>query len=218
MSQRKPRSPRKQSKGMKNTQLQCSARIANWSQETIDNKTILTSDETKSASEIDKTLPNIIPPRRITRSTRMESKDENKDENVTSLSTEKSESTNVTTGSKTTRRSQVSEDSATDNDLTNKPSPASVLHKISQIVTRSQTAEQDVNKKEQLNVGNNTKFDKKPKHIITRSKNVETTSDLSQPSVTDNEPRRMRTRSQSSEKSENSVQNRKILIILMMQL
>ena len=122
---------------------------------------------------------------------------------------EKSESTNLTTGSKTTRRSQVSEDSATDNNVTNKPSPASLLCKISRIVTRSQTAEQDVNKKEHLDVDNNTKFGKKPKHIITRSKNVETTVDLSQPSVMDNEARRMRTRSKSSEKSENSVQNRK---------
>ena len=103
----------------------------------------------------------------------------------------------------------MSEDSAKDNDLTHKPSPASVLHKISQIVTRSQTAEQDVNNKEQLNVANNTKFDKKPKHIITRSKNIEMTGDLSQPSVMDNEPRRMRMRSQSSERSENSEQNRK---------
>ena len=209
MSQRKPRSPHKLSKGMKNTKLRWSARIANSSQETIDNETTLTSDETKSALEIDKTLPNIIPLRRITRSTRKESKGENKDENVTTPSTEKSELTNVATGSKRTRRSQVSEDSATDNDLTHKPSPASVLHKISQIVTRSQTTEQDVDKKEQINVPNKTKFDKKPKCRITRSKNIETTGDLSQPSVTDNEPRRMRTRSQSSEKSENSVQSRK---------
>ena len=67
MSQRKPRSPHKISNGMKNTKLQRSARIANSSQETIDNEPTVNSDETKSASEIEKTLPDIIPPRRITR-------------------------------------------------------------------------------------------------------------------------------------------------------
>ena len=209
ISQRKPRSPRKQSKGIKNTQVRRSARIANSSQETIENETILNSDENKSASKIDKTLPDIIPPRRITRSTRIESKDESKAENVTSPSMEKSQSRSVTTGSKTKRRSQLSENSAQDDDLNDQLSPASVLQKISRIVTRSQTAEQDVSNKEQLNVTIHTKFDKKPKNIITRSKKVETTGDLSQPSLMDNEPRRMRMRSQSSEKSENSVQNRK---------
>ena len=209
--QRKPRSPRKQSKGMKNTQVRRSARIANSSQETIDNETILNSEETKSASEIDKTLPDIILPRRITRSTTIVSKDESKAENVTSPSTEDYQSRSGTTGSKVKRTSKLSENSAQDDDLIDQPSPASVLQKISRIVTRSQTAEQDVNKKEQLNVTIQTKFHKKPKNRITRSKKVETTGDLSQPSLTDNEPRRMRTRSQSSEKSENSVQNRKNL-------
>ena len=61
MSQRKPRSPRKTSKGIKKTKLQRSARIANSSQETIDNEPSVISDETKSASEIEKTLPDIIP-------------------------------------------------------------------------------------------------------------------------------------------------------------
>ena len=70
MSQRKPS---KTSKGIKNTKLQGSARIANSSQETIDNKPTVISDETKSASEIEKTLPDIIPPRRITRSATKES-------------------------------------------------------------------------------------------------------------------------------------------------
>ena len=49
MSQRKPRSPRKTSKGIKNTKLQWSARIGNLSQETIDNEPTVISDETKSA-------------------------------------------------------------------------------------------------------------------------------------------------------------------------
>ena len=49
MSQRKPRSPRKTSKGIRNTKLRRSARIANLSQETIDNKPTVISDETKSA-------------------------------------------------------------------------------------------------------------------------------------------------------------------------
>ena len=142
---------------------------------------------------------------------RKESKGENKDENETTLSTNKCELTNVSTGRKRTSRSQVSEDSATEKDPTHHPSPASVLHKISQIVTRSQTTEDDVDKKEQINVPKKTELDNKPTRRITRSKNVASTGDLSQPSVMDNEPRRMRTRSQSSEKSENSLKGSKNL-------
>ena len=210
MSQRKPRSPCKISKGIKKTKLRQSARIANLSQETIDNESTVISDETKSASEIEKMLPDINPPRRITRSTRKESKGENKDDNETTLSTDKSELTNVSSGRKLTSRSQVSADSATKTDPTDHPSPASVLRKISWIVTRSQTTEDDVEKKESINVPKKTKLDNKPTCRITRSQNVVSTGDLSQPSVMENEPRRMRTRSQSS-KSENSLQASKNL-------
>ena len=214
MSQRKPKSPRKISKGMKNTKLQRSARIANSSQETIpiDNEPTVISDETKSASEIEKTLPDINPPRRITRSTSiLESKGENKDDNETTPSADKSELTNVSTGRKHTSRSQASADSATKTDPTPHPSPASVLGKISQIVTRSQTTEDDVDKKEPINVAKKTELDNKPTHRITRSQNIASTGDLSQPSVTENEPWRMRTRSQSSDKSENSLKASKNL-------
>ena len=86
MSQRKPSSPRKTSKGIKNTKLQWSARIANSSQETIDNEPTVISDETKSASEIEKMLPDIIPPRRIMRSATKESHGENKDDKETNPS------------------------------------------------------------------------------------------------------------------------------------
>ena len=211
MSQRKPRSPRKISKGMKNTKLQQSAKIANSSQETIDNEPTVISDETKSASEIEKMLPDINPPRRITRSTRKELKGENKDDNETTPSTNKSELTNVSTGRKCTSRSQVSADSATKTDPTDQPSPASVLRKISRIVTRSQTTENNVDKKEPINVPKKTKLDNKPTRRITKSQNVASTGDLSQPSVMENEPLRMRTRSQSSDKSEKSLQASKNL-------
>ena len=105
----------------------------------------------------------------------------------------------------------MSADSATKTDPTDHPSPASVLRKISRIVTRSQTTEDDVEKKESINVPKKTELDNKPTCRITRSQNVVSTGDLSQPSVTENEPQRMRTRSQSSEKSENSLQASKNL-------
>ena len=161
--------------------------------------------------EIEKTLPDINPPRRITRSTRKELKCENKDDNETTPSTDKSELTNVSTGRKCTSRSQVSGDSATKTDPTHHPSPASVLRKISQIVTRSQTTEDDVEKKEPINVPKKTELDNKPTCRITRSQNIASTGDLSQPSVMENEPWGMRTRSQSSDKSENSLQASKNL-------
>ena len=211
MSQRKPRSPCKISKGMKKTALRRSARIANSSQETIDNESTVISDETKSASEIEKMLPDINLPRRITRSTRKESKVENEDDNETTPATNKSELTNVSSGRKCTSKSQVSADSATKTDPTDHPSPASVLRKISRIVTRSQTTEDDVEKKESINVPKKTELDNKPTHRITRSQNVVSIGDLSQPSVMENEPQRMRTRSQLSEKSENSLQASKNL-------
>ena len=66
-------------------------------------------------------------------------------------------------------------------------------------------------KKESINVPKKTELDNKPTRRITRSQNVVSTGDLSQPSVTENEPQRMRTRSQSSEKSENSLQASKNL-------
>ena len=138
-------------------------------------------------------------------------KGENKDDNETTLSTDKSDLTNVSSGRKRTSRSQVSADSATKTDPTDHPSPASVLRKISQIVTRSQTTEDDVEKKESINVPKKTELDNKPTRRITRSQNVVSTGDLSQPSVMENEPQRMRTRSQSSEKSENSLQASKNL-------
>ena len=68
-SERKQSVALKRSKGMKNTKLQRSARIANSSAETVDTDPTEITDETKSALEIDKSLPDIIPPRRITRST-----------------------------------------------------------------------------------------------------------------------------------------------------
>ena len=121
MSQRKPRSPRKTSKGIKNTKLRWSARIANSSQETIDNEPSVISDETKSASEIEKMLPDIIPPRRITRSATKESQGDNKDDNETNPSTDKSELTEDSSG----KEKQRCQDSAMKSDPTHHPSPAS---------------------------------------------------------------------------------------------
>ena len=208
MSQRKPRSPCKTSKGIKKTKLRQSARIANSSQETIDNEPSVISDETKSASEIEKTLPDIIPPRRITRSTK-ESQCDNKDDNETNPSTDKSELTEVSSGKKIMRKAEVSGDSAMKSDPTHHTSPASVLRKISRIVTRSHTKEDDLDKKEQINVPKNTELDNKPTARITRSHKVASTGNLSQPSLTENEAQRMRTRSQSSDKSENSLKSSK---------
>ena len=149
MSQRKPRSPHKTSKGIKNTKLRWSARIANSSQETIDNKPTVISDETKSASEIKKMLPDIIPPRRITRSATKESQGENKDDNETNPSTDKSALTELSSGKKIMRKTEVSGDSAIKSDPTHHPSPASVLHKISRIVTRSHTKEDNWRRRNQ---------------------------------------------------------------------
>ena len=206
MSQRKPRSPRKTSKGIKKTKLRRSARIANSSQETIDNEPSVISDETKSASEIEKMLPDIIPPRRITRSTTKESQCDNKDDNETNPSTDKSELTKVSSGKKIMRKAEVSGDSAMKSDPTH---PASVLRKISHIVTRSHTKEDDLDKKEPINVPKNTKLDNKPTARITRSHKVASTGHLSQPLLMENEAQRMRTRSQSSDKSENSLKSSK---------
>ena len=103
----------------------------------------------------------------------------------------------------------MSGDSAIKSDPTHHPSPASVLHKISRIVTRSHTKEDDLEKKEQRNVPKNTELDNKPAPIMTRSHKVVTTGNLSQPSLRENETQRMRTRSQSSDKSENSVKSSK---------
>ena len=209
MSQRKPRSPRKTSKGIKNTKVRWSARIANSSQETIDNKPSVISDETKSASEIEKMLPDIILPRRIMRSATKESQGDNKDDNETNPSTDKSELTEVSSGKKITRKAEVSGDSTMKSDPTHHPSAASVLRKISHIVTRSHTKEDDLDKKEPMNVPKNTELDNKPTPRITRSYKVASTGNLSQPSLMENEAQRMRTRSQSSDKSENSLKSSK---------
>ena len=211
MSQRKPRSPCKTSKGIKNTKLQWSARIANSSQETIENEATVISDATKSTSEIEKMLPDIIPPRRIMRSATKESQGENKDDNETNLSTDKSALTKLSSGKKIMRKTEVSGDSAIKSDPTHHPSPASVLRKISHIVTRSHTKEDDLEKKQPINVPKNTELDNKPTPIITRSHKVATTGNLSQPSLTENETQWMRTRSQSSDKSENSLKSSKNL-------
>ena len=197
---------------MKNTELQRSARIANLSQETIDNEAPAVSDETKSASEMEKTLPDINPPRRITRSTSiLDSKTDNKDGSETSPSLDKSEVKNVTTAMKHRTRSQSSEDFAKKNDTTDHPSPASVLKKISRIITRSQTTHDNGDKKEILNVGSKPEVDNRPTCRITRSHNIPSTVELSQPSVSETEPCQMRTRSQSSDKSEQSSKGSKNL-------
>ena len=110
----------------------------------------------------------------------------------------------MSTRSKRTDRTKLSRNSATKNEQPHHPSPSAVLQKISGIITRSHTKEDNVDKKEPNNVETKTELDKKPTGRITRSQNILGTGDLSQPSVTENEPRRMRTRSQSSDKSENS--------------
>ena len=56
-----------------------------------------------------------------------------------------------------------------------------------------------------MNVPKKTEVHKKPTRRMTRSQNVATTVDVLQPSVMANSTCRMRTRSQSSEKSANSV-------------
>ena len=180
-----------------------------YAQETIDNEPSVISDETKSASEIEKTLQDIIPPRRIMRSATKESQGENKDDNETNLSTDKSELIELSSGKKITRKTEVSGDSAMKSDPTHHPSPASVLHKISRIVTRSHTKEDDLEKKEPMNVPKNTELDNKPTPRITRSHKVASTGNLSQPSLMENEAQRIRTRSQSSDKSENSLKSSK---------
>ena len=57
--------------------------------------------------------------------------------------------TELSSGKKLTRKTEVSGDSAIKSDPTHHPSPASVLCKISHIVTRSHTKEDDLEKKEQ---------------------------------------------------------------------
>ena len=188
MTARKRTSPCKTSKGMKNTELQCSARIVNLSQETIDNEAPAVSDETKSASEMEKTLPDINPPRRITRSTSiLDSKTDNKDGSETSPSLDKSEVKNVTTAMKHRTRSQSSEDSAQKNNVTPQPSPASVLTKISRIVTRSQTTEDDGDKKEIINVDSKKTVENRPECRMTRSHHIASAVELSQSSVSNSE-------------------------------
>ena len=66
-----------------------------------------------------------------------------------------------------------------------------------------------MDKKEPINVPKNTELDNKPTARITRSHKVASTGNLSQPSLTENEAQRMRTRSQSSDKSENSLKSSK---------
>ena len=161
---------------------------------------------------MEKTLPDINLPRRITRSTSIvDSKTENKDGNETTPSLDKLEVTNVTTGTKCRTRSQSSEDSVKQNDATPHPSPSSVLKKISRIVTRSHTTENDGDKKEIMNVGTKREVDNRPTCRITRSHNIASTVELSQPSVSKSEPHQMRTRSQSSDKSEQSSKGSKNL-------
>ena len=202
--------PQKRSKGMKNAKLRWSARIANSSTETIDTDQTEITDETKSASEIDKSLPDIIPPRWITRSSiNFESKSETRHGNEISPSTDQSAVTNVSRRSTHSGTSKLPINSATKKDQPDHPSPSAVLQKISGIITRSHTKEENVDKKEPNKVEKTTDLDNKTTHRITRSQNVVSTSDLSQPSVTENEPARMRTRSQSSDKSEMSSKSMK---------
>ena len=113
---------------MKNTKLRRSARIANSSAETIDTDLTEVTDETKSSSEIDKSLPDIIPPRWITRSTiNLESKCETKNGNESSESTDKSAVRNVSTRSTRSGRSKLTGNSATKKDQPDHPSPSAVL-------------------------------------------------------------------------------------------
>ena len=190
---------------MKNTKLRWSARIANSSAETIDTDQTEITDETKSASEIDKSLPDIIPPRRIMRSSiNFESKSETRHGNEISPSTDQSAVTNVSRRSTRSGTSKLPINFATKKDQPDHPSPSAVLRKISGIITRSHTKEENVDKKEPNKVEKTTDLDNKTTCRITRSQNVVSSGDLSQPSVTENEPARMRTRSQSSDKSEMS--------------
>ena len=190
--------------------LQQSARIANSPAETIDTDLAEITDETKSASEIDKSLPDIIPPRCIMRSTiNLELKGDTRHGNESSPSTDKSAVTNVSMRSTRSGRSKLSVNSATKEDQLDHPSPSAVLRKISGIVTRSHTKEEHVDKKEPGKVEKRTKLENKTTGRMTRSHNVVGTGNLSQPAVTDNEPGRMRTRSQSSKKSEMSSKSSK---------
>ena len=143
------------------------------------------------------------------RSATKESQGENKDDNETNPSTDISALTELSSGKKITRKTEVSGDSAIKSDPIHHPSPVSVLCKISRIVTRSHTKEDDLEKKEPMNVPKNTELENKPTPIITRSCKVATTGNLSQPSLTENETQRMRTRSQSSDKSKNSLKSSK---------
>ena len=128
---RKRKSPCKTAKDMKKTTLWHSAQIANSSQETNDNDTTVNLDETKSAFEVDKSLPEINPPRRITRSISAgDSKDMKTDGNETTPSPHKSEVKTVQNETRCKTRSQSSEDSAEKNDTSHHPSPGSVLRKI----------------------------------------------------------------------------------------
>ena len=95
--------------------------------------------------------------------------------------------TEVSSGKKIMRKAEVSGDSAMKSDSTHHPSPASVLSKISRIVTRSHTKENDLDKKEAMNVPKNTELDNKPTPRITRSHKVTSTGNLSQPSLTEDE-------------------------------
>ena len=133
----------------------------------------------------------------------LELKGDTKHGNESSPSTDKSAVTNVSTRITCSGRSKLSGNSATKKDQLDHPSPSAVLQKITGIVTRSHTKEDDVDKKEPTNVEKRTELDNKPTGRITRSQNVMSTGNLSQPSVTKNEAGRMRTRSQSSDKSEN---------------
>ena len=142
------------------------------------------------------------------RSATKESQGDNKDDNETNLSTDKSELTKVSSGKKIMRKAEESGDSGMKSNPTHHPSPASVLRKISRIVTRSHTKEDDLDKKEPMNVPKNTELDNKPTPRITRSHKVASTGNLSQPSLMENEAQRMRTRSQ-SDKSENSLKSSK---------
>ena len=106
-------------------------------------------------------------------------------------------------------RSKPSVDSATKKDPPDHPSPSAVLRKISGIITRSHSKEEHVDKKETNKVEKRTELDNKTIGRITRSQNVISTGNLSQPLVTENEAGRMRTRSQSSDKSEMSSKSMK---------
>ena len=186
---------------MKNTELRQSARIANSSAETIDTNQTEITDETKSASEIDKSLPDIIPPRWITRSSiNLESKSVTRNGNEISPSTDQSTVINVSRRSTHSCTSKPPINSATMKYQPDHPSPSAVVRKISGIVTRSHMKEENVDRKEPNKVEKATDLDNKTTCRITRSQNVVSTGD---------EPARMRTRSQSSDKSEMSSKSMK---------